>query len=260
MKKLINTVFDYSVLSKEEAGKLRCLATELSKIRKRATAEMLECGKTLYDAQQILADYDCGVFGAWLEANGISSSTAYRWIDAHLQFGGFPNWENLEMSAMYVLAKDEPARKEALKLAKNGIRVTNAMAKELLQNSGKTSPPKTQSGGKSSENGKPGGDFSSSSEITQDSDGPASSYPAADPHSPADGEEYEEYENMAAAQDEPPEDENRPDPTEQAKKNKALCLSLRDKLARAIADYHAFCPNRAECDRQVKVVQGVKLW
>jgi hypothetical protein len=51
-----------------------------------------------------------------------------------------------------------------------------------------------------------------------------------------------------------------PDPSELAKKNKTLAHSYRDKLARAICDYHEVCPNRSERDRLVKLVQGVQLW
>lgn len=45
-----------------------------------------------------------------------------------------------------------------------------------------------------------------------------------------------------------------------AKKNKALAHAHRDKLARAICDYHELNPNRNERDRLVKLVQGVELW
>jgi len=55
-----------------------------------------------------------------------------------------------------------------------------------------------------------------------------------------------------------PKDE--PEPSELAKKNKTLAHSYRDKLARAICDYHEVCPNRSERDRLVKLVQGVQLW
>ena len=45
-----------------------------------------------------------------------------------------------------------------------------------------------------------------------------------------------------------------------AKRNRELAHSYRDKLARAICDYHEAAPNRKERDRLVKLVQGVKLW
>lgn len=50
------------------------------------------------------------------------------------------------------------------------------------------------------------------------------------------------------------------DPKDHAKKTKALAHSYRDKLARAICDYHDIKPNRAERDRLVKLVQGIVLW
>ena len=59
---------------------------------------------------------------------------------------------------------------------------------------------------------------------------------------------------------EPVGDEDEPDPAEVAAKTRALCHSLRDKLARHICDYHEFVPNRDEKERLVKLVQGVKLW
>jgi hypothetical protein len=45
-----------------------------------------------------------------------------------------------------------------------------------------------------------------------------------------------------------------------AKKNKKLAHAYRDKLVRAIGDYHDVVPNRAEYLRLKAIVQGVKLW
>ena len=42
--------------------------------------------------------------------------------------------------------------------------------------------------------------------------------------------------------------------------NLKLAHAYRDKLVRAICDYHVVCPNRAERDRLVKLIQGVELW
>ena len=47
-----------------------------------------------------------------------------------------------------------------------------------------------------------------------------------------------------------------PDP----KKVKKLAHSYRDKLARAICDYHELKPNRSQRDRLVKQVQEIQLW
>jgi hypothetical protein len=65
---------------------------------------------------------------------------------------------------------------------------------------------------------------------------------------------------LKAAAKKPKKETEEPDPATLAKKNKTLANSYRDKLARAICDYHEVCPNRAERDRLVKIVQGVQLW
>ncbi len=49
-------------------------------------------------------------------------------------------------------------------------------------------------------------------------------------------------------------------PEDAAKKVKSLADQYRDKLVRAIDDYHQHKPNAKERDRLVKVVQGVSLW
>jgi hypothetical protein len=65
---------------------------------------------------------------------------------------------------------------------------------------------------------------------------------------------------LKAAAKKPKKETEEPDIATLAKKNKTLCNSYRDKLARAICDYHEVCPNRSERDRLVKVVQGIQLW
>jgi len=63
----------------------------------------------------------------------------------------------------------------------------------------------------------------------------------------------------------PPEEEeieDQPDIStdDLAKKNKKLAHAYRDKLVRAIGDYHDVVPNRAEYLRLKAIVQGVNLW
>ena len=55
-------------------------------------------------------------------------------------------------------------------------------------------------------------------------------------------------------------DEHRPIPEEAAKKVRSIADQHRDKLVRAIDDYHVHKPNAKERDRLVKLVQGVALW
>lgn len=49
-------------------------------------------------------------------------------------------------------------------------------------------------------------------------------------------------------------------PDEDAKKVKSIAHQHRDKLARAICDYHQFKPNAKEKDRLVKLTQSISLW
>ena len=62
--------------------------------------------------------------------------------------------------------------------------------------------------------------------------------------------------NLSAAANSEPIPDYKPDPS----KAKNLANQYRDKLARAICDYHELAPNRVERDRLVKLVQGVELW
>jgi len=55
-------------------------------------------------------------------------------------------------------------------------------------------------------------------------------------------------------------DEFRPNPEEAATKVRNIAHQHRDKLVRAIDDYHEHKPNYKERDRLVKLVQGVDLW
>ena len=82
-----------------------------------------------------------------------------------------------------------------------------------------------------------------------------------------DGQEWEEMDeaveqysagglNLSAAANSEPIPDYKPDPS----KAKNLANQYRDKLARAICDYHELAPNRTERDRLVKIVQGVDLW
>lgn len=54
--------------------------------------------------------------------------------------------------------------------------------------------------------------------------------------------------------------ETKSKPVDLARKNRQLAHEYRDKLARAICDYHEVKPNRKERDRLVKLIQGVTLW
>lgn len=132
MTKLINQTFDYTLVSDETAGKLKCHEGELLKSRKRVAAELIAHGRILYEAQQLLANYDGGTFLRWLDSVGLSKRSAYNAIGAYTSFGGFANLHNIEISAMYALAKNVVAKKQAERLATKGVKVSHSMAQELI--------------------------------------------------------------------------------------------------------------------------------
>lgn len=75
------------------------------------------------------------------------------------------------------------------------------------------------------------------------------------PPPPFDSTEEFEPELFAGTPEEPPDNGEAAQ-----KKAKTLAHAYRDKLARAICDYHELKPNRSQRDRLVKLVQGVQLW
>lgn len=147
MTGLSNPKFDYEAIDKQEAAKLRYYEGELTKSRKRVAAEMLKHGEVLTAARGVLSNHTDGVFCKWLDSLGISRQSAYNAMDAFAAFGGFPNLENIEVSAMYALAKSDDAKKRAMKLADKGTKVTHDMAKKLIAEAAERSerpPPKRE--------------------------------------------------------------------------------------------------------------------
>ena len=139
MTALSNIQFDYDELDPDELKAIKLAESQLSSSLTRLAEEMLNHGEILADAQTALANQKNGVFLSWLESRGISSSSAYRCIDAYKAFGKLklPTVGSFEVGAMYTLAKNDKAIKKAVKLAENGTKVTNKMAKELIE----ASPP-----------------------------------------------------------------------------------------------------------------------
>ena len=132
-KAITNQVFDYAQVSEDDKAKLIYFEGQLFKSRKRVADEIIKHGEILHGVQQVLANYSNGVFCEWLEATGTSSSSAYRAIDSYQSFNGFSQLGNLEVSAMYALTKNDGARKKAMRLADKGVKVTHAMAKQLIE-------------------------------------------------------------------------------------------------------------------------------
>jgi hypothetical protein len=133
-KALTVAKFDYSQVSKEDGGKLIYYAAEIQKQGKTHVESGMEMGRVLTEARGILGDGKA--FAEWVECEcGCSFRTAYNYMTAYENFGGFANFAKLELSAMYRLAKNPEAKKAAEKLANKGIKITHSLAKELVEKS-----------------------------------------------------------------------------------------------------------------------------
>ena len=107
-KELTSPNFDYSLVTTDDAAKLRYCAGQLSSATKRHSELIVETGEMLAQAQDVLANYSGGVFQSWIAAECVySKTTAYRFIDCHAQFGSCPNLGQLEPSAMYILTSNK---------------------------------------------------------------------------------------------------------------------------------------------------------
>lgn len=148
---LIESVeFSYDLVEKDQAEKLRYCAREINKLKEKFAVSAMGIGEMLCIAHDQLANYNKGTFVKWVQFEcGFSTASAYNYMSAFKVFGSFPKVGNLEDSAMYVLAsKDTPekARKEVLKLAEKGARITHKQANEIIKkHSGSVSPSSSSS-------------------------------------------------------------------------------------------------------------------
>ncbi len=131
--------FDYSVVDKDAKSKLIWYAAEIGKQQVAHATAGLEMGRMLAEARELCSDKP---FVAWVETEcGCSVSTAYRYMDAHREFGDFPTVGKIELGAMYALTKNKSAKAKAIKLADKGVVVTQSMAKKLVKESKPKPPP-----------------------------------------------------------------------------------------------------------------------
>ena len=258
---LINQVFDYSQVDTEDKGILIKLESDIVKFKKRSVKEMLDFGGTCEAAHEILSKYGSGQFSEWIEVQGVSRQTAYNAMSAKSVFGVCPNLDKWEVSAMYALAKNGEAKKKALKLASKGVAITHSVARQLIEEA-RPEPIKTIN----HDTGEEGQTELDGTEPTEETS-PSEPRIGTELAGEDDGQEWEEMDeaveqysagglNLSAAANSEPIPDYKPDPS----KAKNLANQYRDKLARAICDYHELAPNRTERDRLVKIVQGVDLW
>lgn len=130
MRRELKKSFDYSVVEKDTKGKLIWYATEIQKQGKAHVESGLEIGRLLSESREFL---DGESFKTWVEREcGCSIRSAYRYISAFENFGDCATVAHIELSAMYELAKNDCAKKAALRMAKDGKTVTQQIAKELV--------------------------------------------------------------------------------------------------------------------------------
>ena len=140
---LIPAPFKYAELQDGEAtGKLKCLARNFASERKTQLQSILQCGKIVKDASDILESAGrSSKFGKWVATElGCSLRTAERYRNAFEVFGlqlkGDTVSPFIELSAMYALSSmDCPpeALTEARRIANRGERVGKPLALALIK-------------------------------------------------------------------------------------------------------------------------------
>lgn len=137
MTKSISKKFDYSACTVDEKGKLIYLAAEANKIASRAASCVIDIGKVIATAKEVLKSKGDKTLVEWLESETPwSKSTGYRAHAVFLKFGDFPNLGMMEDSALYELTSNrvpDSAVKECKKLANSGERINYTRAKEIIK-------------------------------------------------------------------------------------------------------------------------------
>jgi len=148
--------FSYKDMEKDAAGKLRSLANRLQGLKEKFASNILDIGESITLAHEQFAKAGSGSFLKWVEFEaGFSKTSAYNYMAAYSVFRDFPNFGRIEDSAMYALAQNgtpENARKEVLKLADKGVKVTHKQARAIIK---KHKPTSAAPGGGGSSSPKP---------------------------------------------------------------------------------------------------------
>jgi murein L,D-transpeptidase YcbB/YkuD len=142
MAKLIAPIFDYDgeVGDTKKASKLIYIAGQVNSAKKQAGELVLETGRMLMEAQQLLSHKGDGTFVRWLEREcGVSRSSGYRAIQVAHSAQLVPKlgqtFGQIETSALYELTANghEEALAKATEMAEKGVKITHATAKELIR-------------------------------------------------------------------------------------------------------------------------------
>lgn len=127
--------FDYSAVDPETRDLLLQASEEITRRMKRSLEDIIAMGKRLLAIKTVLPH---GQFGQWIKLEfGWTARTARNLMAVAHQFGETANFSdlNIESSAAYLLAAPsvpEGVREEALRRAREGERITHAVAREIL--------------------------------------------------------------------------------------------------------------------------------
>lgn len=99
-------------------------------LQQRTAQDIIEIGEKLIEVKERLGH---GHFGAWLEGEfSWSWDTANNFMRVADKFRNFQNLENFAPSALYLLARNDEAREEAIARAEAGEAITHTRAKEIV--------------------------------------------------------------------------------------------------------------------------------
>lgn len=148
--------FDYSGMDKDAKGKLISLAGEIRRQKEKHATSGFEIGRSVAASHAVFAGNGGeGQFSSWVEREcGFSKRTAYNYMNAWREFGNCATVAQFDVSAIYALSSEtqgaDKARKEAIKLADKGQKITHEKAKEILNRFREVSARKKKSSGSAS--------------------------------------------------------------------------------------------------------------
>lgn len=138
MTKALTTGFDYSAVEKEAKGKLIVLAGQVKRGKANYAKSVLELGCAVHEAHELLAGTGRdGKFKQWVEAEcGLEQRTAYNYLYAFEAFNKIETVSSFSAGAMYALSAPAcpvKARKEAIKRAEKGERISKVIADDIIE-------------------------------------------------------------------------------------------------------------------------------
>lgn len=137
-KQPVPSLFDYEALKDETRVRVQECTNEIKTLVRNTQENIITIGKKLAEVQQLLRHDKKGGFRNWLSTEfGWTYRSAYNFIHVWETFGNCENFSqlNIATSALYLLAAPstpEAARKDALKLAQEGVPISNKLAKNLV--------------------------------------------------------------------------------------------------------------------------------